>query len=86
MPKRCDELFQRIANFGALRSTGRRAVRGTGKKPGASAFFANLERELLRLERELEDGPHRPVTGVSGWLQAVRGDPVGFGSLFIGKL
>jgi hypothetical protein len=29
-------------------------------KPSASAFMANLERELLRLERELRDGSYRP--------------------------
>ena len=29
-------------------------------KPGASAFSANLERELLRLERELLNASYRP--------------------------
>ena len=33
---------------------------GKRKKPGAASFFANLERELLRLERELRDGSYRP--------------------------
>jgi RNA-directed DNA polymerase len=61
MPKRHDDLFRRIANFGAIRAAARRcAVWGKRKKPGASAFFANLERELLRLERELQDGTYRP--------------------------
>ncbi len=59
MPKRHDDLFRRIANFGALRAAARRAVCGKRKKPGAGAFFANLERELLRLERELQDGSYR---------------------------
>jgi transposase len=31
-------------------------LKGRRKKPGAAAFFVNLERELLRLERELRDG------------------------------
>ena len=37
-----------------------KAVKGKRKKPGASAFFANLERELLRLETELNEGLYRP--------------------------
>jgi RNA-directed DNA polymerase len=60
MPKRHDDLFRRIANFGALRSAAARAVRGKRKNPGAGAFFANLERELLRLEDALLDGTYRP--------------------------
>jgi len=35
-------------------------MRGKRKKPGASAFFANLETELLRLERELKSQAYRP--------------------------
>ena len=38
----------------------RRAVKGKRKKPGAASFFANLERELLALERQLRDGDYRP--------------------------
>jgi RNA-directed DNA polymerase len=53
-------LFEGIANFQALREAAKRAVLGKRKKPGASAFFANLERELLRLERELQDGTYKP--------------------------
>ena len=37
-----------------------RAVRGKRDKPGAAAFLANLEKELLRLERELHNGTYRP--------------------------
>jgi RNA-directed DNA polymerase len=60
MPKRHDDLFGRIANFAALRAAARKAVCSKRKKPGASAFFAHLERELLRLERELRNGTYRP--------------------------
>ena len=35
------------------------AVRGTRRKPGAAAFMANLEHELLRLKRELPDCTYR---------------------------
>ena len=55
-----DDLFGQIATFNALRTASRKAVLGKRKKPGASAFFSNLERELLGLERELRDGTYRP--------------------------
>ena len=55
-----DGLFERIANFQALWEAARKAVRGKRKKPGAAGFYANLERELLRLERSLLDGTYRP--------------------------
>ncbi len=60
MPRRHDQLFARIANFQALYGAARRAVKGKRKKPGAAAFFANLERELLALERQLRAGEYRP--------------------------
>ena len=54
------DLFARIAGFGALLIAAKKAVKGKRKKPGAASFFANLERELLCLERELRDGSYRP--------------------------
>ena len=60
MPKRHDQLFARIASFQALYAAARRAVKGKRKKPGAAAFFANLEGELLALERQLRGGYYRP--------------------------
>jgi len=60
MARRHDHLFDRIADFGALYASAKRAVIGKRRKPGASAFFANLERELLSLERRLNDGTYRP--------------------------
>ena len=62
MPKRCDDLFGQIANFQALRNAARLAVLGKRKKPGASAFMANFEREILRLERQLLDGTYPRTT------------------------
>ena len=50
-----DNLFGGIANFSALHDAWRKAVRGKRRKPGAAAFTANLEKHLLRLERELND-------------------------------
>jgi len=52
--------FDHIASFRALHVAAREAVKGKRKKPGAAAFFANLERELLRLEQALRDGSYRP--------------------------
>lgn len=60
MPRRHDDLFGNIASFSALLAAARRAVKGKRRKAGASSFIANLEREILRLERELLDGTYRP--------------------------
>jgi len=55
-----DNLFADIANFSALRDAWRKAVAGKRRKPGAAAFTAGLETNLLRLERELRDGTWQP--------------------------
>ncbi len=60
MSRRHDQLFARIANFQALHAAARRAIKGKRKKPGAAAFFANLEGGLLALERQLRAGEYRP--------------------------
>jgi len=60
MAKRHDCLFMRMAPFGALYSAARRAMLGKRRKPGPAGFFANLEGELLRLERLLLAGSYRP--------------------------
>ena len=44
----------------ALHAAAKRAILGKRRKPSASAFYANLEGELLRLERQLRDGSYRP--------------------------
>jgi retron-type reverse transcriptase len=59
MPRRHDDLFGRIASFPALHAAARRAIRGKRRKPGAAAFMAGLEVELLQLERELTSGRYR---------------------------
>ncbi len=53
MARRHDGLWDDIASFSALMSASRRAIRGKRRKPGAAAFMANLETEILALEREL---------------------------------
>lgn len=60
MPRRHDTLFPDIASFPALHAAAKRAVLGKRRRPGAAAFMANLETELLRLERELLEGRYRP--------------------------
>ncbi len=71
MPHQHDQLFAAIASFEALHAAAHRAVKGKRKKPGAAAFFANLERELLRLEAELQGQAYR--TG--RYLEIVVRDP-----------
>jgi hypothetical protein len=51
MAIRHDGLFLRIASFQALRRAAKKALLSKRKKPGAAAFAANLEREILKLER-----------------------------------
>jgi len=60
MPKRHNDLFPEIARFSGLHEAARRAIRGKRAKPGAAAFMARLEPELLRLERTLDAGTWRP--------------------------
>jgi retron-type reverse transcriptase len=60
MPRRHDDLFDRIASFRALHAAARSAVKGKRRKPGAAAFMADLETELLRLERELNAKTYQP--------------------------
>ena len=55
MPKQHNDLFGKIANFATLHAAYRKAVAGKRRKPGAAAFAANLETNLLRLERQLLD-------------------------------
>ncbi len=54
------DLFDRIASFPALSAAVRRAALGKRGKPGVAAFLANREKEVLRLERELQSGSYRP--------------------------
>ena len=60
MPARTPDLFDHIASFEALHAAARRAARAKRAKPGVAAFLANLETEVLRLERELRSGSYRP--------------------------
>ena len=63
--RRADGLFDRIATFGALCAAASRAALGKRRGPGPAAFLANLETEVLALERELRAGTWRPGGYVS---------------------
>lgn len=60
MPRRHDNLFGGIAGFQYLLAAARKAIRGKRAKQVPTAFMANLEREVLRLERELTSRTWRP--------------------------
>ena len=60
MPRKERDLFDGIASFQALLEAALRAARGKRDKPGVAAFLANLEPEVLQLERELRSGRYVP--------------------------
>ena len=63
--RRADALFDRFATFEALCAAALRAMSGKRRVPGPAWFLANLETEVLRLERELRSGTWRPGGYVS---------------------
>lgn len=54
------DLFEDIVSFPALLNATRHAAKGKRRKPGVTAFLANQEKEILRLENELRSGQYRP--------------------------
>ena len=60
MPGKANDLFDAVASFPALHAAALRAATGKRGKPGVAAFLANLETEVLRLERALRIGRYRP--------------------------
>ena len=53
--RKSETMFDRIASFSALRQAALNAAKGKRRKPGAAAFLARLEPEILTLERALRD-------------------------------
>ena len=63
--RKADGLFDGIATFSALCAAASRAALGKRWGPGPAAFLANLETEVLALERELRAWTWRPGGYVS---------------------
>ena len=58
--RRHRELFDCIASFEALCAAALRAAAGKRRTPVPAAFLADLEKQVLRIERELSSGAWRP--------------------------
>jgi retron-type reverse transcriptase len=56
--KRVKRLYDRVASFENLRGAARDALRGKRKRMPGAAFLGDLERELVALHRELNDGSY----------------------------
>ena len=52
--------FEEVASFGALRRAARRASKGLRHRPAVAAFLADIEPEVLALQRELLGGRYHP--------------------------
>ena len=59
LPGKAQNLFDGIASFEALHVAALRAEKGKRSKPGVAAFLANLETEILQIERELRNSRYR---------------------------
>lgn len=58
--KRVGQLYPGICSFESLLAAAHRARKGKRYKTGCREFFLDLEKELLRLQRELKDQSYRP--------------------------
>ena len=58
--RRLGNLWPRVVSFENLLRAFRKARRGKRRKPAVASFELNLERELLRLQRDLESGEYQP--------------------------
>jgi len=58
--RRQGHLFDAMVGFGSLRDAALRASRGKRLSRDAAGFLAELEREILALQRELVSGTYRP--------------------------
>jgi RNA-directed DNA polymerase len=58
--RRVGNLWDRIVSFPNLMAAARRAAKGKRTTRGAARFLDRLESEVLRLERELNDGTWQP--------------------------
>ncbi|MBM4437801.1 MAG: group II intron reverse transcriptase domain-containing protein [Actinobacteria bacterium] len=69
--KRHDGLFERVVDFEYLMACAKRAARGKRHRPDVLAFRFGLEREVLAIQRALQDGTWQP----SGYREFVVREP-----------
>ena len=67
--KRQGNLWPSIVSFESLDAAARRSLRGKRNRPGAAAFFLDLESQLFALQGELESGTYRPGPYRNFWIQ-----------------
>ena len=60
--KRHKQLWERICAFDNITDAAREAMLGKRGTVAGARFFADWEREVVRLERELREGSYRPGT------------------------
>ena len=58
--KRHKQLWERICAFDNITDAAREAMLGKRGTVAGARFFADWEREVVRLERELREGSYRP--------------------------
>jgi hypothetical protein len=58
--KRVGNLWPELISFPNLLTAAWRAAAGKRRRPDVARFLLDLEPELCRLQRELEDGSYRP--------------------------
>jgi len=58
--KRHKHLWEQVCSFDNLAAAAREAMLGKRGKASCARFFADWEREVVRLERELREGSYRP--------------------------
>ena len=58
--KRHKHLWERFCSFENLAAAAREALLGKRGKHAGARFFADWEREVVRLERELREGSYQP--------------------------
>jgi RNA-directed DNA polymerase len=58
--KRVGNLWQGLTSFANLLAAAEAATAGKRRRPDVAAFLMNLEPELWRLRRELQDGSYQP--------------------------
>ena len=58
--KRLGGIWPQLVSFQNLLLAYRKARRGKRRRPGVAEFGLDLERELIALQRELENGEYKP--------------------------